>query len=153
MNLIKIFELIEIYFHNLRKSNPNADGQKLWQPIKNMLSKINIRADQWKHIKKEYQNIMFTPEFYIDGYGNKSIIEINHFVIQTVRIPLTEEPSIKKIIQIALNIGQYTGSGGKKKEWMHLENYLTKKNIQKMSSQIPENLMIELNSYLNSIKC
>ena len=45
-------------------------------------------------------DVMNIPEYTIDGYGNQSIIEINHFLIQTVRI--NEEPSIRKIIQIAL---------------------------------------------------
>ena len=30
-------------------------------------------------------------------------------IIQTVRIPMTEKPSLRKIIQIALNIGQCQG--------------------------------------------
>ena len=43
---------------------------------------------------------MLSPEYYIDGYGNKKIIEENHFYIQTIRIPLLEEPTLRKIIQI-----------------------------------------------------
>ena len=84
---------------------------------------------------------MYIPEYTIDGFGNQKIIEINHFLIQTVRIPLNEKPNIRKIIQIALNIGQYTGSGGKKEKWMKLENYLTKENIKKLDSMIPEDLL------------
>lgn len=52
---------------------------------------------------------MSMPEFFINGYGNTEIIEKNHFLIQTVRIPENEEPSLKKVCQIALNIGQYQG--------------------------------------------
>ena len=52
---------------------------------------------------------MSIPEFFINGYGNTEIIEENHFLIQTVRIPENEEPSLKKVCQIALNIGQYQG--------------------------------------------
>ncbi len=37
------------------------------------------------------------------------MIEINHFVIQCYRIPSTEEPSLRKIMQLALNIGQFMG--------------------------------------------
>jgi len=55
---------------------------------------------------------MLLPEYIINGYDQKSIIENNHFIIQQVRIPLNEKPTIRKIIQIALNIGQYRGSGG-----------------------------------------
>lgn len=56
---------------------------------------------------------MSLPEFFINGYGNNITIEKNHFLIQTVRIPRNEEPSLKKIGQIALNIGQYQGYTGK----------------------------------------
>lgn len=52
---------------------------------------------------------MKLPEFYINGFGKKEIIEENHFIIQTVRIPVIEKPSLRKIMQIALNIGQYLG--------------------------------------------
>ena len=69
-------------------------------------------------------------EYTIDYYGNQSIIEIKYFLIQTVRISLNEKPNLRKIIQIALNIGQYTGCGGKKEKWMNIEGYLTKNNIR-----------------------
>jgi hypothetical protein len=53
---------------------------------------------------------MAKTEYKIDGYGTKNIVEIAHFLIQQVRIPLEEPtPTIKKIIQIALNIGRYKG--------------------------------------------
>ena len=52
---------------------------------------------------------MKLPEFYINGFGKTEIIEENHFIIQTVRIPVTEKPSLRKIMQIAINIGQYLG--------------------------------------------
>ena len=140
MSIRDIFTLIENKSHNLRKKNPKADGQKFWQPIKNILSEINIEASSWKKIKKN-NKIMLLPEYVINGYGNQEIIEINHFLIQTVRIPLTEKPTIRKIIQIALNIGQFTGSGGKKKKWMNIDNYLSKENIKKIDSKIPKNLI------------
>ena len=140
MSIRDIFTLIENKSHDLRKKNPKADGQKFWQPIKNILSEINIEASSWKKIKKN-NKIMLLPEYVINGYGNQEIIEINHFLIQIVRIPLTEKPTIRKIIQIALNIGQYTGSGGKKKKWMNIDNYLSKENIKKIDSNNPKNFI------------
>ena len=38
---------------------------------------------------------------------NKERQTIEHFLIQQVRIPKTEKPSLKNIIQIAFNIGQF----------------------------------------------
>ena len=145
MTLEKIFNLVEQKSYELRKNDIKADGQKFWQPIKNILSTIDIKADKWKHINKEYYKVMLSPEYYIDGYGNKKIIEENHFYIQTIRIPLLEEPTLRKIIQIALNIGQYTGSNNKKEKWMKLDFYLTKESIKKINSQIPNNLLSNLN--------
>ena len=74
--------ILEKKFHKIRKENINADGKKLWQPIKEILSETNITSTGWKRINKEYQKVMLIPEFYIDGYGNKHIIEKNHFLIQ-----------------------------------------------------------------------
>ena len=149
MSLENLFRVVEKKSHDLRKKNPNADGLKFWKPIKNELSKYDdLKASQWKRLKKEYMDVMNIPEYTIDGYGNQSIIEINHFLIQTVRIPLNEEPSLRKIIQIALNIGQYTGCGGKKEKWMNLESYLTKKDIRKLDSQIPDDLLINIKNII-----
>ena len=67
---------------------------------------------------------MSIPEFFINGHGNTEIIEKNHFLIQTVRILKNEEPSLKKVCQIALNIGQYQGYTRKTIKNSHIKNYL-----------------------------
>lgn len=149
MKLQKMFEIVQLNSHKLRKNNPNADGLGFWQPIKKMLSNHDIKASHWKNIKKSYQIVMLQPEYYIDGYGNKGIIEKNHFLIQTIRIPLTEEPSLRKIMQLALNIGQYTGIGSNKREWMNLDNYLTKTDINNLSKQIPDDFYNVFIKYFN----
>ena len=43
---------------------------------------------------------MSMPEFFINGHGNTEIIEKNHFLIQTVRIPKNEDPSLKKSVKL-----------------------------------------------------
>lgn len=40
----------------------------------------------------------------INGHGDEIIIEKNHFLIQSIRLP-TEGNNIRKLMQIALNIG------------------------------------------------
>ena len=57
------------------------------------------------------------PEFLIYPNGKQELIIHNHFIIQTVRIPLKEKPSIRKIIQLALNIDNV------KVEVLNLINY------------------------------
>ena len=150
MELNKLFNDVEKKFHCLIKKD-NIDGQKLWQPIKDILSKYDIKAKKWKHQKKEYLFIMKLPEYYINGDDEKIIIEVNHFLIQTIRIPLKEEPSLRKIIQIALNVGQYTGSGKPKEKWMNIDNYLTKDDICRINSKLNKEVINDIKNYLKSI--
>ena len=111
-NLEILFANVLEKSYKLRKKNPNAfDGQGFWQPIKKLLEPLDsYSAKKWRIISTtKTRKIMLLPEYSINGYETKLINEKNHFIIQQIRIPLNEKPTIKKIIQIALNIGQYKG--------------------------------------------
>ncbi len=90
---------------------------------------------------------MLLHKYTINGYDQKSIIENNHFIIQQVRIPLKESPTIRKIIQVALNIGQHKGSGGKI-IFNNIDEFITKKDIVELSKYIPDNLVGKIRQYL-----
>jgi hypothetical protein len=141
-NLEIIFNCVLDKAYKLRKANPTKfDGQGFWQPIKKILEPLDeYSAKKWKKIpKKLTRSIMLLPEYTINGYEEKIIIENNHFIIQQVRIPLTEKPTIRKIIQIALNIGQYRGSGGKM-IFDNIGQFIYQKDIVELSKHIPEKL-------------
>ena len=124
-----LFKEIITISREKRLNNRSFDGKKFWQPIKDVLSESNWKASKWKtQSKKNYKKVMNIPEYYINGYGKTIIIEENHFLIQTVRIPETEEPTLKKIGQIALNIGQYEGYTRKKLENSNIKYFLKKKD-------------------------
>jgi hypothetical protein len=91
--------------------------------------------------------MMLLHKYTINGYEEKSIIEINHFIIQQVRIPLKEAPSIRKIIQIALNIGQYKGSGGKM-IFDNIGQFIYQKDIVELSKHIPGEVVGKIRAYL-----
>lgn len=76
--------------------------------------------------------------------------ENNHFIIQQVRIPLTEKPTIRKIIQIALNIGQYKGSGGKM-IFDNIGQFIYWKDIVELSKHIPDDLVRKIIGYLDAL--
>lgn len=98
--------------YRLRKASPGKfAGQAFWQPIKNILEPLdNQAASKWRDMPKNKLNaLMSLAEYTINGRGEKQINEGNHFAIQQARIPISEPPTLKKIIQIALNIGQYRG--------------------------------------------
>ena len=120
-----LFDQIMKILKQKRKKNVHFNGKKFWQPIKTILSESNWKATKWREqSKSKYEKIMNMPEFFINGYGNTEIIEKNHFLIQTVRIPKNEEPSLKKVCQIALNIGQYQGYAKKTIKNNSIKNYL-----------------------------
>jgi len=159
-----MLENLEIIFNNvldkvykLRKANPTKfDGQGFWQPIKKILEPLDeYSAKKWKKIpKKLTRSIMLLPEYTINGYEEKIIIENNHFIIQQVRIPLTEKPTIRKIIQIALNIGQYKGRKGKpcnisRIGLNNIGQFIYRKDIVELSNHIPNDLVRKISGYLD----
>ena len=142
-NLELLFDIVLEKAYKLRKANPlKFDGQGFWQPIKKLLEPLDIySARKWKKISKtKERTIMLLPEYIINGYGDKIINENNHFIIQQVRIPLTEKPTIKKIVQIALNIGQYKGMNGSVKS-KNINDFLYKSDIIELSKNIPDELI------------
>ena len=142
-NLEIIFNCVLDKAYKLRKANPTKfDGQGFWQPIKKILEPLDkYSAKKWKKLSKKLtRSIMLLPEYTINGYEEKIIIENNHFIIQQVRIPLTEKPTIRKIIQIALNIGQYRGSGGKM-IFDNIGQFIYRKDIVELSKHIPDDLV------------
>ena len=153
-----MLENLEIIFNNvldkaykLRKANPTKfDGQDFWQPIKKILEPLDeYSTKKWKKIpKKLARSIMLLPEYTINGYEEKIIIENNHFIIQQVRIPLNEKPTIRKIIQIALNIGQYRGSGGKM-IFDNIGQFIYRKDIVELSKHISNEIVGKISGYLD----
>jgi hypothetical protein len=151
-------ENLEIIFNNvlekaykLRKANPTKfDGLGFWQPIKKLLEPFDeYSAKKWKKIpKKLTKRIMLLPEYTINGYEEKIIIENNHFIIQQVRIPISEKPTIRKIIQIALNIGQYKGSGGKM-IFDNIGQFIYRKDIVELSKHISNEIVGKISGYLD----
>ena len=157
-NLEILFDSVLEKSYQLRKKNPTKfDGQGFWQPIKKMLEPLDeYHAKKWKKISKnKTRKIMLLPEYTINGYETKIINENNHFIIQQVRIPLNEKPTIKKIIQIALNIGQYRGTNKSKFiyniKFNNITQFIYKTDIIELSKHISDELLKKINEYLSSL--
>ena len=144
MKLHTIEDLFNQLMYSVRKKrldNKNFDGLKFWGSVKSILSKSDYEAVKWKNVpERHYHNIMKYSECYIDGYGKTYLIEDHHFLIQTVRIPKTESPSLRKIIQIALNIGQYLAYNNKTIiKRINISDYINKKDSNTKLSDILSN--------------
>ena len=159
-----LFDLVLNKFEQLTKKYLNIDGKALWQPIKNILSKYDdphFHALKYKTLSDNLvDKIMSITEYIRNGAGEETLLTQNHFIIQQVRIPLKEEPSIKKIVQIALNIGQWKGNPDKKIYSLlnykktgldKINKYLNNYNIKKLSSYIDDNTVIAIKEYLDSL--
>ena len=124
---------------NLRERDPKADGLSFWKKYKNIFMKYDkYSGGKWKKInKKTIDDVMKHKEY--DSKGK--MIEKNHFLIQTVRLPdPSTKTTLRKIMQLALNIGQYTGITSKPvKKWMKLRSYLRSNDIKFFSRLIKDN--------------
>ena len=132
-------------------------------PIKKELEKLDKYDDIIKFKKMPdslVKTIMEIPEFYKNGYGKENIIESHHFLIQQVRIPTKEKASVKKITQIALNIGQWKGLPNEviykdiKYDNTNLDDiytYKTKTSSNKLSKYIDDDTINNIEKYLNSL--
>jgi len=153
-----IFDKVLDKSYNLRRKNISKfDGKAFWQPIKNILAPLDkYHAKKWKKISKsKTKKIMLLPEYIIDGYENKIINENNHFIIQQVRIPLHEKATIKKIIQIALNIGQSKAvnqsNSNNQINMNNIDKFINKQDVILLSKHIPDTMFENVNTYLDSL--
>lgn len=150
-------KLKRIYKHvkktsRLLRKIPNFDGQKFWQPIKTELNNLDIKFNKWKELSDFHNNLINIEEY----DKNNKIIEINHFIRQHANIPCNDTPSLTKIIQIALNSGQFLGSATindinkyKNNKLGKITTYMHKEDIKTISSDIPEQVIINIEKYLN----
>ena len=139
--------------YELRKNVKNADGLHFWQNVKSLLANHDDKIVEWLTMDDndpQYKEIMSLPEYTINGYGKKSTIELNHFNIQIVRIPKTDEASIRKIMQIAQNLGQYEGTIKNSDALKHfqLEHFISDDSINDLESKIPPSFYQEVKDAL-----
>lgn len=147
-NLEILFQFVLISAKQLCENDIHADGLAFWKSIKELLlvhdPHDNIIASCWKkHVSDDIANCIMSLSEYTtaDSKGKKYMIKSNHFLIQTVRLAIKEKPSLRKVIQVALNIGQYIGMGHSRMKWMYLHEYLTKEDIEKLSGKVPNELI------------
>jgi len=103
-----LFSKVRQSAEELRTINKKADGLAFWKPIKESLEPYDALTGEWNpHLFKGkyeafYKKVMKLSEK--DAQGK--MIEPHHFIIQCVRIPRLEALTLRKLAQIALNIGQ-----------------------------------------------
>jgi hypothetical protein len=88
-----------------------ANGLAFWLPIRKVLEPYDGTADKWSPIlvTHRYRALKERAMSLAEYDSNGRIIELHHFLIQCVRIPMTEPMTLRKLMHVALNIGQLVG--------------------------------------------
>ena len=146
LNILQgLFDLVRKKSMMLRHNNSKADGLAFWKPIKETLGRYNIVASKFKEIEPRLTAaIMELPEKIINGYGEEKMIELHHFMIQAVRIPIKEKPTLQNILQIALILGQFEGLVGEPDDnivSLDVKDYLEADDIVHINEQITNEIM------------
>ena len=103
-----LFELVKNTFRKKKIQYKYFYNERYWEPIKNILNKNDWKAQKWKVIsQKDVKTYMKLPEYFIDGNGNKSKYELNHTIIESIRISTTKDPTLSNICSIALLLGLF----------------------------------------------
>ena len=112
--LKETFELVVAKSELLHRNNINneVDGLAFWRSIKESLSESELKINWNIDINKLNSNFV-KKIMSLDESNDK-----NHFLIQHINLVKKNKPNIRKILQIALNIGQ-------------LKLYLNEDNFQK----------------------
>jgi hypothetical protein len=143
----KLFDYMRINAYNLRFTVTNADGQAFWNTFKNILGQYDDLHFTWKTVDND--EMLKLIEYTVDGYGKKKIVEVAHFQIQCVRIPHTEAPCLRKLVQIALNLGLYDA---KMEKYQHsastIEDFISDEDLVALSAKLPDNLFTEVQALM-----
>ena len=121
--------------YEFRCNDPNGDGRRFWQSFKKrleqyddqripMVSKYTVAEQNRPDVLGEIIGKTLHPENETDP------TEEEHFLAQTLRL-IKPEASPRKIVQIALNIGQFNGlmknkhpKNPPKSPWCHFNDYV-----------------------------
>lgn len=153
--LDQLFTLIQQETKQFKTKYPQGDGRAFWQPMKQLFKESQIKANSWQQLDKNLVDLLLAlPE----KDETENIIFINHFLRQHVRITSQEEPTLQRIMQIALNSGQFLATDGlieglesfnySQSGLDRLTTYISEDEIHKLSSQIPEKLIEKTQQYL-----
>ena len=106
-NLRGLFNHIRYEACQLRLERPNADGRALWRAI---VSSLGGKADAlssrgWAPLDPAV--VAKVRSFPQTDTQSGELNEVNHFLLQQVNISARYPAELKRILQIALNIGQW----------------------------------------------
>ncbi len=121
--LEELFNAISLLAHTCK---PNHGGLARWKALKDCMPDKQI--EQWK-FRPTLKSLIFSQLTPVTNDVDKpDEIEAHHFLRQHARIPMTKDPTLITILQVAYNIGQ----------WIRVKDYDT---------------MIKMNYFEHKLNC
>ena len=146
MHIKHLFNAIRDYEYSHVK-----DGREFWQHIK-ILCNTEVSVPFKQASEECIAKILELPEEI-----NNELVIPNHFIRQLVRIPQKTEGmcNVQKILQIALNIGQWMNNPIDeyhevfiKNDMMRISSYLSDSSIKELNSVISDSEFIRIMNLL-----
>ena len=130
-----------------RRNDPQFQGLEFWRSIKAVTENFDAEtAIEWRPSclsQHEQEQIMDLTEYTINGRNEKKLHETNHYLIQTVRIPLTEKANLRKVLQVAVNLGQLLGV------WSVTEYlFITDRQLESLEAYLAPSEIAKLDQFL-----
>jgi hypothetical protein len=124
----------------VRLERPEMDGSAFWKPIKDIVEKLDEFPVEWK------KNITIA---FRDNFSEND--QIAHFKEQLVRIPQEDKATLRRVLQIALNIGQYEALANTRLN-LRLSDFLWNYDILVLNSLLSKRSEIgrEIRNYLSN---
>lgn len=151
----------------LRINYDNFDGKEYWNQLKKFFEIIDSRTTQEIFFNPLHLEIFNQASKLLDHLDEKDkdgkIIEKNHFLLQLFNIPYKDKKvSIHRLMQIALNIGQFNNFNNEnnfsknivdfyvKNRLSEIDTYMTHQNYTKFNFTIVDfNNLKKILDYLN----
>lgn len=101
----ELFNFILEKSKEARLNNNNFNGLRFWKGIKKPLEIYDSFKMEWN------ENAFDDDKLLINEHDDEGkLIELYHFMRQQARIPMEDDCTLRKLMQLALNIGQFIGS-------------------------------------------
>ena len=148
VNQIYIEEAWKLIISNVtlaRLNYYNFDGEEYWKTLKSFFEIIDSRTTEEIVFNPLHLNIFNQASRLLDHLDEKdkdgNLIEKNHFLLQLFNIPYKDKKaSIRRLMQIALNIGQFNDFNNENNFSKEIVDFYIKNGLSDIKTYMtPEN--------------
>lgn len=162
--LAQLFSRLKTVSKKLYKDDICFDGRRFWQTVKELANKVDSSSSgaSWCQPNEKVRNVQSCTQHLVDNGG------VTHFFLQQLRIPCCQECTFARVLQLALNAGQFIAASESScparskeaKDLMetfgynalrldHIETYLSGASIKALDACINSSISRDIIEYLD----